>query len=571
MEGRCPGCNRAYDISEEFLSMGGKAKCPHCLLELEFDQAGSSSGADRFHDVTRADDRRHRLSYEEETGEVDEVDSHCPSCDRRFKVDKKYLELGGAAQCPHCGVDLVFDSGDVPQPDLEPEVPEPEPSQDYGDQMDGTDAWGESGEISLPELDELRVPTSVEEPPSEGAEEYQEDQEDDSVSFDEEVEEEIDQGEPTREEAEAEDLADEMPTQMMTGSPSVQVDEDRSEEGLPEESLPEEGGEFEPSEPQEEPPADLAEELFGDEAGEEQSEEGAAEPAEQEAGSPVVLEEQPSSPDGPFGALASNKDWASAAARWAESGFKADEMPSFIKGEDEPGEEEEAAAGEPLPPGGELFIAEAAEGAVEVSDADILMMETSEAEILPEPAPAEAGPTWAETASKEVEADRVKKPPMAKAKRVAEKPSLLGRLKSPWMIAAVGGGAIVIVVVILLVFLGGGEDVAGYRFPIKGIKASVVKAPAPSEYQAKEEALEHYALGNRLAYQGKFEDAILEFKSALRLDPGYPHPHRALGAVYAALGKPKLSASSYETYLRLSPHSADAHQVRQIVKATGGN
>ena len=64
MEGRCPGCNRAYDISGEFLSMGGKAKCPHCLLELEFEGDGRSSGEDRFHDVTRADDRDHRLSYE---------------------------------------------------------------------------------------------------------------------------------------------------------------------------------------------------------------------------------------------------------------------------------------------------------------------------------------------------------------------------------------------------------------------------------------------------------------------------------------------------------------------------
>jgi hypothetical protein len=563
MEGRCPGCNRAYDISEEFLSMGGKAKCPHCLLELEFEQSGSSSGVDRFYDVTRADDRQHRLSYEEEPGEVDEVDSHCPSCDRRFKVDKKYLELGGAAQCPHCGVDLVFDSGDVPEPDQEPEA-----SQDFGEQMDGTEAWGESGEISLPELDELRVPTAVEEPPAEAGEEYEEDREDDSVSFDEEVEEEADAGEPAREDMDDEELADEMPTQMMAGSPALHLEESVPETGMEDQPEPQE------EMPPQEEPADLAEELFGDEAGEEAAEEGAVEPSADEAESPVVLEEQPSSPGGPFGALASNEDWASAAARWAESGFKADEMPSFIKGEGEAesGTEEggSASQAEQLPPGGELFISEAAEGAVEVSDADILMLEASEADILPGAAPTEAGPTWAEAASREVAARREEKPPMAKAKRVAEKPSLFGKLKSPWMIAAVLGGAVVIVLVLLVVFLGGEEDVAAYQFPSKGLKASIIKAPPPSAYKAKEEAIEHYAMGNRLAYQGKFEDAILEFKSALRLDPGYPHPHRALGAVYAALGKPKLSASSYETYLRLSPHSADALQVRRIVKATIG-
>lgn len=555
MEGRCPGCNRAYDISEEFLSMGGKAKCPHCLLELEFEQSRPSSGADRFHDVTRADDRQHRLSYEEET---DEVDSRCPSCDRRFKVDRKYLELGGAAQCPHCGVDLVFDSGDVPEPEREPEFPEPETSQDYGAEIEGTDSWGESGEISLPELDELRVPTSVEEPPAQENQEYGEEYEDDSVAFTDEVEEgaDADAGEADGEDpSEAytldEDPADEMPTQMMEGSPSVQLGEDLEDEPAAREELP----------------ADLADELFGDEGGEEAVAEELAETADGEAGSPVVLEERQPSPGGPFGVLASNEDWASAAARWAESGFKADEMPSFIKGESgvQPEEAGEDSHAEPSTPGGELLIAEAAEGTVEVSDADILMLESSEADILPEP-----GPTRAQAAGREVAAGRAVKPPMAEVKRVAGKPSVFGKLKSPWMIMGMLGGAAVLVVVLLWVFLGGGDDVAAFRFPSNGLKASVIKAPPPSAYKAKEEAVEHYALGNRLAYQGRFEDAILEFKQSLRLDPGYPHPHRALGAVYAALGKPKLSASSYETYLRLSPHSADAGQVRQIVKAAVG-
>jgi tetratricopeptide (TPR) repeat protein len=315
----------------------------------------------------------------------------------------------------------------------------------------------------------------------------------------------------------------------------------------------------------------LAEELFGESAGEESAGEEMDEAPAPEAESPVVLEEQQEAPDGPFGALASNQDWASAAARWAESGFKADEMPSFIKGEgEEEGLEEPdtrpVEAGPPV--GGELLIAEAAADTVEVSDADIMLLEASEADILPEPAPTEAGPSWAEAASREVEAKRVKKAPMAKAERVAKEPSLFSKLKSPWVIAGVLGGVVVLAVALLWVFMGGGEDVAAYQFPSKGLKANVVKAPAPSAYKAKEGAIEHYGLGNRLAYQGKWEDAILEYKQALRLDPGYPHPHRALGTVYAALGKPKLSAASYQTYLRLSPHSADAKQVRGIVRAS---
>jgi tetratricopeptide (TPR) repeat protein len=612
MDGRCPGCNRAYDISEEFLSMGGKAKCPHCLLELEFEgSAESSSGVDRFRDVTNVDARDQRLSLEE----ADEIDSHCPSCERRFKVDRKYLDRGGVAQCPNCSVDLVFATVDIP-------IEEP---QDFGAQTEGADVWGESGEINVSDLDELRIPTSVEEPPpaEEGEEEEEEEFQDETVAFDDEVDDvavgealeedktdeiptqmlgrlppvagddEVEDAaagealeEPAREELEDEDRADEMPTRMLRGSLSVASEEGREDEPASQEQ---------PAEPAaygaeaEELSEGLIEDMLDEPAAEEPAvEEPAvddlAEPFAEEAGGTLVLDEQSPAPDGPFGALASNEDWASAAARWAESGFNANEMPSFINSESE---DEVGLAGEaeglhapsvssdgtktdleePAPPEEELPLSEEA---VEVSDADIMMSETSEFDTLPEPVPTEAGSTWAETASREVAAQRAEKPPMAQAERVAEETSFSSKFKSLRMIATVLGGVVLLAVVLLWVFLGAGDDVAAYRFPKKGLKAGIVKAPAPSVYKAKGDAIEHYGLGNRLAYQGKFEDAILEYKQALRLDPGYPHPHRALGAVYAALGKPKLSASSYETYLRLSPHSADARQVRQIVKATGG-
>jgi hypothetical protein len=360
---------------------------------------------------------------------------------------------------------------------------------------------------------------------------------------------------------------------MMEGTPSIELDEGLSDEAEQEAREDDEpAAEEEPVPKAEEPRVDLAEELFGDSVGEEAVQAGPDESPDFDPESTVVVEEQEGGPGGPFGALASNQDWASAAARWAESGFKADEMPSFIKGEGEEegleGPDTRPTEAEP-PAGGELLIAEAAADSIEVSDADIMMLESSEADILPEPAPTEAGPSWAEAASREVEAKRDKKAPMAKAERVAKEPSLFAKLKSPWVIAGVLGGVVVLTVALLWVFMGGGEDVAAYKFPSKGLKANVVKAPAPSIYKAKDEAVEHYGLGNRLAYQGKWEDAILEYKQALRLDPGYPHPHRALGTVYAALGKPKLSAASYQTYLRLSPHSADAQQVRGIIRSSG--
>ena len=47
MEGQCPDCKRSYEISDEFIAMGGKAKCPHCLLELVF--SDPPEGGDQGH------------------------------------------------------------------------------------------------------------------------------------------------------------------------------------------------------------------------------------------------------------------------------------------------------------------------------------------------------------------------------------------------------------------------------------------------------------------------------------------------------------------------------------------
>ena len=110
MEGRCPECNRAYDISDEFLSMGGRAKCPHCLLELEFPPTPeqiAQQDESRYREVTKPDPNR---KLPARPAVSSELDSHCESCGRKYKIDREYLEMGGKSQCPHCAVDLVFDS-----------------------------------------------------------------------------------------------------------------------------------------------------------------------------------------------------------------------------------------------------------------------------------------------------------------------------------------------------------------------------------------------------------------------------------------------------------------------------
>jgi tetratricopeptide (TPR) repeat protein len=164
--------------------------------------------------------------------------------------------------------------------------------------------------------------------------------------------------------------------------------------------------------------------------------------------------------------------------------------------------------------------------------------------------------------------DATKQPAVQPAARVGllERLPLLSKLANPPVLAGVLGLLALAIISFLWVMLAGSEDVEGVRFPAQGLAAEPVPAPAPGEYQAKKTALQAYGLGNRQAHLGKFEEAIQEYQRASSIDPGYPHPHRAMGSIYAALGKPELSRAAYETYLQLEPRSPDAAQVRLILK-----
>lgn len=676
MEGHCPECNRAYDISEEFLAMGGKAKCPHCLLELEFTQHPRSQTRDeaRFRESTKPDPRRQMTSAQDE---VVELDSHCDSCGRHFKVDSEYLKAAGNAQCPHCGVDLVFDE-ELPESsaaqvdagdDLESQAPggeldigiddDQEEQPDVDDEAwdsqgqdadaapdDGGDLWAATTELNLPELDDLRAEASGEAPAVEGEEEIEEQVDSDldqpaqfeseptveisqalearaAADFDSQLEAEsgLDEqaGEPFAEDEDAWQAPDENVIVGKLESEGEGQDEAFEPEGLPDEPQPEwdESSAEEPvtdappegldaeEQPQEQVDEDefesglpglselglaeaapegagqeLAEEEYGDSWPEDSEEEvsletesGSDESAAQADGEAPADEvpeaagaagDQKPEDSGVFAGLATSEDWASAAARWAESGFKPDAIPSFIQESDRAAGAEEDQPAEQQEPesGSQVLLAQQAEQAVEVSDADIMMLEEDEAEIV-EPA-AGRPESWAQRASRELAA----KP----AKAMAPKPSTrFSRIRSTPILAGAIGLIVVIVGGLIWVMMSGDKNIDKIAFPAKGLKVNVVKAPGPSNYKAKPAAVEHYGLGNRLAYHGKLEDAIIEYKQAAHLDHGYPHPYRAMGAIYAALGKRRLSDDAYQTYLRLSPHAPDRKQVKKIIAHDNGD
>jgi Tfp pilus assembly protein PilF len=77
-------------------------------------------------------------------------------------------------------------------------------------------------------------------------------------------------------------------------------------------------------------------------------------------------------------------------------------------------------------------------------------------------------------------------------------------------------------------------------------------------------------LGNVLAKQGRFDDAIAEYSEALRIKPDYAFAHNNLGRVLASQGRAGEAIEQYTEALRIEPDYADAHNNLGIVLADQG-
>ncbi len=63
----------------------------------------------------------------------------------------------------------------------------------------------------------------------------------------------------------------------------------------------------------------------------------------------------------------------------------------------------------------------------------------------------------------------------------------------------------------------------------------------------------HYNLGNLLASQGKFDDAIKQFRESIRISPGYAKAHNNLGNALLYQGRLDEAIGSYREALRINP------------------
>ena len=201
------------------------------------------------------------------------MEAVCPKCQMRYEVSEELLQQGGPVVCPTCQVSLTLVQ---PGTNIPLEPPLPEASEAEGPSGPGQ-GWGAGsllwGGSSPPEEPPPEEPLPEEPPPTEEA---------------------------LPEAAQAEQPA---------AAPSVSTF-----------ATPTWGTETQPAEQAVAPPHEAPQQP--DEPTPQ------VEPAEQVEPAPQAAPAQPGA-SGP-----GTEDWASAAARWAASGFSSDNMPTFVKSKD---------------------------------------------------------------------------------------------------------------------------------------------------------------------------------------------------------------------------------------------
>ena len=69
----------------------------------------------------------------------------------------------------------------------------------------------------------------------------------------------------------------------------------------------------------------------------------------------------------------------------------------------------------------------------------------------------------------------------------------------------------------------------------------------------------HYNLGQALDKQGRFEEAVGEYLTAIQLDPAFADAHYNLGLIYIRFGRIPDAIGEFSISIRLEPGYADAH------------
>ena len=80
----------------------------------------------------------------------------------------------------------------------------------------------------------------------------------------------------------------------------------------------------------------------------------------------------------------------------------------------------------------------------------------------------------------------------------------------------------------------------------------------------------HYQRGLALSVRGDMANAAAAFEKATELDPSWADAHYYAGLAYSKVKRIDLTASHFDTFLRLAPQSPSRPEVQSIMKTLGG-
>jgi tetratricopeptide (TPR) repeat protein len=103
-----------------------------------------------------------------------------------------------------------------------------------------------------------------------------------------------------------------------------------------------------------------------------------------------------------------------------------------------------------------------------------------------------------------------------------------------------------------------------------GALGAFIIAPQPKPASTPRARAElKLASGNRFYDQGRFDDALGEFRAALTIDPTFSLALRAKGTALAKLQRFDEAQVAYTEYLRLEPGALDAADVKAAIDRRG--
>lgn len=94
------------------------------------------------------------------------------------------------------------------------------------------------------------------------------------------------------------------------------------------------------------------------------------------------------------------------------------------------------------------------------------------------------------------------------------------------------------------------------------------KKPADKVIQ---EALEHYKKASQLDEEGKVDEAIVEYRISIKLNPADPDAHFNLGLAYLKKKQNKEAIGAYKKVVELSPRDAEAYKLLGIAYIQEGD